>query len=83
MADTTAYSPFRMQTYRLSWIFAFSVFTDVILMWIMGHDANSVLAQIGICLFLAASVSSILCRRFIPFVTAFGGLVLLGASICA
>ena len=83
MASTATYSSFRMQTYRLAWLFAFSVFADVVLMWAMGHVANDVMAKVGIFLFFAASVFSILSRRFAPFVTAFGGLVLVGASICA
>lgn len=51
MADTAACSPFRMHTYRLACLSAFSMYAVVILMWIMGHGANDVLAEVGIALF--------------------------------
>jgi lipoprotein signal peptidase len=73
-----------MQTYRLAWLFACSVFVIVVLMWIMsGHAANEALAKVGISLFFAASLFSILSRTFAPFAVAFAGLVLVGASIYA
>ncbi len=67
MAVTTAYSPFRMQTHRLAWLFVLSMFVVVVLMWFLGHDANHMLAEVGLGLFCAATLFSILCRRFAPF----------------
>lgn len=83
MAHTTAYSPFRMQACRLAWLFVFLMLAVVVLMWILGHDANTILAEIGLGLFFAASVFSVLARQFAPFVAALGALTLLGGSICA
>ena len=83
MADTTTYSPFRIQVHRLAWLATFTMFAMVILMWVMGHDANDVLAEIGFGLFFAAALFSMLARRFVPFAWALAGLLLLGASICA
>jgi hypothetical protein len=83
MADRTAFSPFRMQTYRLAWLSVFLMLAVVVLMWILGHDANTILAEVGLGLFFAASMFSVLARRFTPFAAALGALVLLGGSICA
>ena len=81
MANTTAYSRFRTQTYRLAWLLAFCVLADVILMWLStGHDMSAVLAKVGIGLFFAACLFSVLARRFTPFVVALGGLILVVAS---
>jgi hypothetical protein len=59
------------------------MFAVIVLMWVMGHDANGVLAEVDFGLFLAASLFSILARRFAPFGWALVGFLLLGASICA
>lgn len=83
MADTATYSPFRVQVYRLAWLATFSMFAIVVLMWASGHNANEVLAEVGIGLLFASGFFSILARRFVPFAWAIAGLVLLGASICA
>lgn len=84
MADTSSYSPFRMHTCRLAWLFAYSIFLVVVLMWVfVGRTTSDALAPVGIGLFLAASLLSLLSRRFAPFAVAFGGLVLLFASAWA
>lgn len=83
MADTAAYGPFRMQAYRLAWLSVFMLLAVVVLMMVLGHDANTILAEAGFYLFFAASVFSILCRRFVPFLAALCALGLLGACICA
>jgi len=83
MAITKACHTFRMQTYRLAWLFVFSMLVVFILMWFFGHDANHVLGKFGIGLFFAATMASILCRRFAPFFSALGVLALIFGSICA
>jgi FtsH-binding integral membrane protein len=71
-----------MQAYRLAWLLAFSVLVDFVLMWVFtSYTANGVLAKLGIGLFFAASLLSILARRFAPFGVAFGGLILVCAGI--
>ena len=80
MANTPTYSGFRVQTYRLAWVFALLEFAVVILMLMMRqYNTNDILPKIGICLFFAASLFSILCRSIVPFVEAFVGLVFMGA----
>jgi len=59
------------------------MFAIVVLMWAMGHNANEVLAEIGLGLLFASGFFSILARRFAPFAWALAGLILLGASVCA
>jgi hypothetical protein len=82
MTDTTEYSQFRTQTYRLAWLSTFSILAVVILMQIFSaHGPNDVLAEIGLGLFFAASLFSLLSRRFGPFAAALGSLILVGMSI--
>ncbi len=83
MDDTATYSPFRMQTYRLAWLCTFAIFGIVVLMWVLDHGANGILAEVGFGLFFAASLFSLLSRRLGPFAAALGGAALLAGSICA
>jgi hypothetical protein len=83
MADTTTSSPFRLQVCRLAWLMTFSLFAVVVLMWVMGHAANGILADVGLGLFFGASLFSALARRFGPFAWALFGLLILSLSLCA
>ena len=83
MADTTRYSSLRLQVCRLAWLMTFSLFAVVVLMLVMGHDANRILADVGLGLFFGASLFSVLARRFRPFAWAVFGLLILSLSLCA
>jgi len=83
MTGISTVSPFRLQVYRLAWIFSLALFAMPPLMIALGHDANDILAEIGFGLFFCASAFSLLARRFSPFGSALFGLLLLSMSICA
>ena len=83
MTAVSTVSPFRFQVYRLAWIFTFALFAIPPLMIALGHDANEILAEIGLGLFFCAGAFSLLARRFAPFASALFGLLLLSMSICA
>ncbi len=83
MTDTPTNSAFRIHILRLAWLMSLPIFAVVLLMWVSGHDANGILAEIGFGLFLAAGLFSILARRFTPFAWALFAAILLSGSICA
>jgi hypothetical protein len=83
MADTTKYSRFRLQVYRLALLSTFLLFAIVLLFLLTDRRADSkvILLRVAFGLFMAASLFSIFARRFTPFAWALFGFLLLGLGI--
>src|SRR5436190_13425632 len=80
IVDTSSFSSFRLQTYRLAYLATYLIFAVAILMAFIGnHIIDEVFGEVGIGLFFAASLFSVLARRLGPFLLALIGLALLGA----